>query len=694
MLRWIGAGEYADGWRNFLQADELEEQLKLGRKADRKVLKNILGKYSGDTPGLSSYYFAAVRQALEAWLVDLATPTAEELPQAARDAKADFKPVAEEDLSRAKSAVQRALTNLEYLLGPTSGWRAYLRWDDLAKQLKEEKPDVAVLGGVLQAFSRDFRGLEMPQFTAVRSALDKYLAKLRVAQDDEAEANCHKQLEALAASLTAYQSGQKPGDLSKAGEALGWLEERHLAPRITKLARREFWKPNLLLEISPEVATYGFQESRNETERIDEYRNNAQVVGNSRTVGQTAGKLVPHRGVGLIHNEFRGTTSSRTTAYASQATIYSRATTTIHAIKQIALDRHGFRDWPATAAAYTESYTENIDSAYASQARDRVESARPENNANASRRAEDKIRDRMDQDTRKQLDEANQDFYKQFVNPLTKYDAYPPDLRFSTTKEAVQVRGVQFVGGRLAATDDPPTPPSDKALVTRMHETWLNNTARAMYGGRAVAEEEFRKDVTDILGRMPERLRRKNQNPPWTISFAAEAPISVQVGENSVIVSVQGTSFRSGKSKAQEIPMNITASYQVSKDDKGPKYVRQGELQVLPPDVVAKFDKDGNLWLNRDEEKALTEGAKLSAAQASLRGQLQDDFAELFEEEIRPEPQTLSGRWESLGQLKPDYLAATPGWLTTGYVVDKPAGKEPEKKSEASPPAKTAAAKP
>src|SRR5262249_6445857 len=158
-------------------------------------------------------------------------------------------------------------------------------------------------------------------------------------------------------------------------------------------------------------------------------------TGSSRTEGQTVARLKPYDHVAVIHNEFRGTTSSRTTAYASQATVYSRGTTTIHAITQIALDRHGFKEYPTTAAADTTSYTENIDSAYQAQASQRVESNRPENNARSSRRAEDSIRERMDRETAKQIAEANADFDRRYVNPLTRYDAYPADLRFSSTAD-------------------------------------------------------------------------------------------------------------------------------------------------------------------------------------------------------------------------------------------------------------------
>ncbi len=554
-----------------------------------------------------------------------------------------------------------------------------MRLDDLQAQLKKPQPEPEVLADVLRRFSRDYRGLELRQFTSVRDTLADYLSKVRIAQDPQAEAIYQKQIAALAEALTAYRSGQKPRDLDKAAQSLRWLEERRQAPEIAIVARQAYWKPNVFLDISPRVATYGFRETVDEMDSINESRNNAQLVGRLRTMGTTTAKLKPFDHIAVIHNEFEGRAYSRTTAYASQATIYSRATTTIHAIKQVSLDRHGFRDYPATAYATTQSYTEGIDSAYQSQASQRVESARPENNARASRRAEDRIRDRMDRESRKQLAEANDDFYRQFVNPLTKYDAFPADLYFSSSPDGLRIRGLQALDSRLAATDDPPAPPENKALTWRVHETWLNNTAWAMYHDRTVAEEEFRQEMTDILGREPRRLKRTDDSPPWTISFAAEAPISVRLGNGpegngNLIVLMHGTSFKSGKSRAQDIPMNVAVSYTAAKDDQGPKWLRQGELQVYPPDLVAKFDKDGDGWLNRDEDQALSKSdTQLPAAQASLRGQLEEDFAKLFDKELRPEPQTLSGRWKSLGQLKPDYLAVDQGWLTIGYVVEEPA---------------------
>src|SRR2546423_3164665 len=128
-------------------------------------------------------------------------------------------------------------------------------------------------------------------------------------------------------------------------------------------------------------------------------------------------------------------------------------------------------------------------------------------------------------------------------------------------------------------------------MTTRIHQSFLNNTAFAMYSGRTVAEEEFRQEMTDILGRTPERFKRKNQGPPWTIRFAAEKPMGAQFNAGGLLLSLRGASFKSGKALVQEILMNITAAYSISKDAKVPKYAREGDLQVLPPDDQAPYHK-------------------------------------------------------------------------------------------------------
>src|SRR2546423_1896742 len=184
-----------------------------------------------------------------------------------------------------------------------------------------------------------------------------------------------------------------------------------------------------------------------------------------------------------------------------------------------------------------------------------------------------------------------------------------------------------------------------------MHESWLNNTAVAMYGGRTVKEDALREEISSIVGRTPQWLKHHDDNPPWTISFAQKSPITLLLGTDSIIVSIQGTKFQFGTARPRAIPMKITAAYSVTKDAAGPRLMRRGEIQVLPPKLVAQFDKDEDGWLNDSENDALVKsGVQLTAQEVSLRNELNESFATMLDKQITPEPERLSGRWESLGQ--------------------------------------------
>jgi hypothetical protein len=255
-------------------------------------------------------------------------------------------------------------------------------------------------------------------------------------------------------------------------------------------------------------------------------------------------------------------------------------------------------------------------------------------------------------------------------------------LRFRTTKDALLVSSIQGKGALVAALGEPPAAPEGKAMTVRVHESWLNNTNLAMYGDRTIQEKEFRDEVTTILGRTPERLQRKSENPPWTITFASQAPLTMHFGADTALIAMRGTSFRSGNAAPRNVPMNIVAAYRVAKGADRPKLIRQGGLQVLPPKLIAQLDKDGDGWLNPDEERGIQPGS-LTGQQTSLKGELEESFATLLDKEIELEPRKLTGRWQSLGQLTPDHLAAQPGWLTIGYYLDRTPPKQAPKATTA-----------
>src|SRR5262245_33412347 len=80
LLAWLAPSEHGPGWRAYLQTDELERQMALGWRADRRLVHNIAARYAAEQAGLEMPGFQAVRGPLEAWLEDLSLPRWRELP--------------------------------------------------------------------------------------------------------------------------------------------------------------------------------------------------------------------------------------------------------------------------------------------------------------------------------------------------------------------------------------------------------------------------------------------------------------------------------------------------------------------------------------------------------------------------------------------------------------------------------------
>ena len=60
-------------------------------------------------------------------------------------------------------------------------------------------------------------------------------------------------------------------------------------------------------------------------------------------------------------------------------------------------------------------------------------------------------------------------------------------------------------------------------MVLRVHESMINNFALDALGGMTVNEDKFQKAVIDMFGKLPEKMKRDENQPPWTITFATRA---------------------------------------------------------------------------------------------------------------------------------------------------------------------------
>jgi hypothetical protein len=107
--------------------------------------------------------------------------------------------------------------------------------------------------------------------------------------------------------------------------------------------------------------------------------------------------------------------------------------------------------------------------------------------------------------------------------------------------------------------------------------------------------------------------------------------------------------------------MNVTARYQLVGTGQQVKAVRQGGLEIFPPDFVPGS------------------GQRLSGRQVAIRKLLQRRFGKIFPEEMVPQGFVPKGNLAKAGKLTPVEIASRDGWLLVAL------------KAVASPPAVTQA---
>ena len=90
--------------------------------------------------------------------------------------------------------------------------------------------------------------------------------------------------------------------------------------------------------------------------------------------------------------------------------------------------------------------------------------------------------------------------------------------------------------------------------------------------------------VSDLLGYVPPQLKPDEDREPWTIVFARQQPITVTFADGGFSFTLRGQQFFKGDKPYPG--MNVTAAYKFAKANGVLQAVRQGELEVFPPNFV------------------------------------------------------------------------------------------------------------
>jgi len=591
-----------------------------------------------------------------------AEPAPGDLPAMARAAKGHFRPIGQHDLDRAKTRVQATAARLTTRLasaGPEAAdWRAFLQFDAFVAELRKAQPALPVLEKTYTRLASGQDGLNLIWFAELRQALQSYLAAVQAKSDPKTPERHDAIVEGLAKRLAELPKAISAEEALAIGNALRWLDDTGQAAKLVAAVRKQCRQSNFLGQASEKLVGTGIARVVDEMTPIRDCILGTDIQGTGHTVGRVTVKLVPDKHMAVLDTCLAAKVDSQTVGYNGPAIIHSVGVTELLGVKRLWIDAEGIGAHPATSDADTcttitcigstkdKAIVERIASRKAGKKKSQAE-------AIASQHAAWRLNDRMDQESTENLAQANERYVARFRKPLTDRNLFPEELLFSTCAKYLSVRAMESDAYHPGAPSAPPAPPANVDLAVRVHQSALNNLTDKALGGMTVSDETLQATLKDLLGKVPDEFKPDQREQPWAIHFAAGVPITFEfLNDNQFRITVRGRRFIRGENTYPA--MDTTVLYKIVQAGGTIKCVRQGALQVFPPD----FSK----------------GDRLSGRQLVIRDLVARRFGKVFKEELVGKGIELKGKLEKGGRLMPVAMTSQAGWMTIAWnLVPQPA---------------------
>lgn len=571
-------------------------------------------------------------------------------------ARGQLKPLTTADLEATRGQLKSALIRLDALLVANgdeirSGWRTYLRWEELEAQVSAETPDTTVVAKVQQSMRRKYAGLELPAFTNVRKELGEFAAvAFMVANPDQIKIY-QALLDLVQKTYDEAEADPSPEKLSVLGRSVDRLSAYGQAPEVVAHVRARYSNANVVARVSGEFIAGNSEQPVDDTRPVSEMILGTHQQGTARTVGTVTIRPVPNSS----HAQFMATLSGTSTG-ANRGTraigrntlvINSTSVSSVDANKLLFLAPGGLQTCPAEARACTRTTICSICappllSGFISK---QVYKSKSEAESIAAGRLAYRTEQSFDERVETALAENRANMQTEVRAPLAQLDAAPQSWRTWTTSDAMMAELLQANSEQLAAGGEAPEldPSADVAMA--LHQTAVNNLAEAVFGGKKVTDRQVAEWVELGSGDLPRELRI-SQDERWSITFDSYQPITVEFGDGTLTVRFRGRRFERADEVVEDL-IQISATYKVERTEQGVRMTRQGEVEVTFPD--------------REQ---------LNIERRGIRQFMQTKFQALFPESRETEGIRFPGKFAEKAPLHLSMFEMHGGWVNLSWTQE------------------------
>ncbi len=713
---WLGAGANGDRWRRYLHSAELRAELDQGAKADPATVARLLQRYRGDAKGLDLAPFEAVRQALERWLAQLKGQYQGDLPKLAWAARGDHVPISAaeftkvwDDLCAKARALDKALAANPQQAAP---WKKYIGWDllqpHLGDVLKVDRKSLADLDEVLRRLHTNEPGLELPPFTELAAAIQRFRGIVpwaAAAKDHDTRPEYDQRANFLGKQLQRHLERPTTETEWQVGRSLGVIDALGQSPELVQAVRSQLAKPNIYGAASVNFITRRPNRTIDTVRPVRDCILGTAIFGSAHSFGNVRYELLPSQNTIELAVYLQGVAFSHTNGYNGPVKINANSRTDFWARKQLSLNDDRFNSAAGVACADTDTHINSIckmggrlfHRLIEKIAWKRAMEQKGQSERIAAQHAERRVLDEFDETVAADLAKSRGRYELELRAPLVRRGISPDYLRMSSNAAGVYAETV-FAGRRqLGASGPPPRMSAGHDLALQVHESAVNNYLPLAFAAARIAQQSADKPAevkghvptwmkglslaspklasaaaagTEIAGEVKEKVEELvpgGEAPappppafkPYSITLNAEAPVSVHFDDGKIAVRIRAAELASEDTQYKDWDFIVT--YQITKQENRIVLKRVGDIEVFP----TGFDPAWDTRITGDKV------ALRSALAGSMNARAK--AGQSFPAEIPIEPVRLS----RFGVLILKQLVADDGWLTVGWSLPPPGSVEP-----------------
>lgn len=690
---WLGSGANGDAWRNYLEIGSLRDEIAKGAEADPAVVSRTQRQLRTEAKGVDLAPFAEVRTAAQTWAHELRKGFGDDLSELAWSSRHDFLPISAEEFRQIRGAMRARAGELEqawkYDPKLAESWKAFLHWEWLEPHFSDDhkatRAGLQNLDEVIRRFHANEPGLELPSFTNLAKAIERYRGTVSWTEAEGDRRTDYERLMRLLQELFTRHA-QKPTTETawKIARILRVVDELGQSADLIAGVKQRLGLSNAAVQISSNVVRRLPERGLNQRRPVNDCILGTTIRGYADTHGNVEYELLQADDHVRLALHLRGEAHSRTTGFHDPVRIQSTGHTRFGADKTIAIRDEAFTASPAVAFADTNTRIHSISKTGGKFARKLVEKIawqrareqKPQGERISEGHTRERIAREYDETAGQELQKARLRYERDVRDALIRRGYSPSILKMSSTPANVNIESAFGAVGELTAGGPPPALTAGHDVSLQVHESAVNNYLPIALAGATISQEAAETQPA-LKGRTPPWLKKlASANPsvakaastgakpaaedsqqskqppafkPWSITLNSEAPVSVRFDDGKLALRVRASQLTSLDDAYENWDFIVT--YKVTYDGERIVLKRTGDIEVFP----TGFDPGWDTRLNSQQSAFRSTLAKNMNARAK-KGQG-------FPAEIPIQPVRLA----RVGALVLREFSCDDGWLSIGW---------------------------